>query len=80
MPALTFDLKVGKTVCIGEDVRVTVVRRGGGGMRLRFEAPASVEVDRAEVREHKEREGRRAKPADPEPTFAVRRLDGGRIP
>ena len=66
MSVLTFDVKPGRSVHVGEDVTVTVVRCTRGGLRLRFEAPEEVEIDRDVVRERKEREGRR-KPTGTEP-------------
>ena len=62
--SVTFHVKPGRSVHIGEDVRVTVVQHAKGGLRLRFEAPRSVEVDRDVVRARKEREGRRKRYAE----------------
>jgi len=49
--------KRNEQVLIGDDVRVTVVEIRGDLVRLGFDAPEDVPVDRLEVRKRKE-EGR----------------------
>lgn len=51
---LVLQRKVGERICIGEDITVTVVDVRGGRVRLGLVAPASVHIDRAEIREAKE--------------------------
>lgn len=41
--------KAGETICIGDDVRVTVVEVVDNRIRLGIQAPKSVEVDREEI-------------------------------
>jgi carbon storage regulator len=48
---LTLTRKVGETVCIGNDVEVTVVRNNAGEVRLSFKAPDSVKILRKELRD-----------------------------
>lgn len=48
-----------ETILIGDDVRVTVVEIAGSWVRLGFDAPRSIHIDRAEVREIVKHEGRR---------------------
>ncbi len=39
----------GETICIGEDIRITVLGTKGGQVRLGIDAPQSVEVHREEI-------------------------------
>lgn len=39
-----------ESILIGNDVRVTIVRVDGGGVRVGVEAPEHIAVDREEVR------------------------------
>lgn len=48
---LVLSRKVGETVCVGNDVVVSVVSIRGNKVRLLFEAPPDMRVDRLEVRE-----------------------------
>ena len=41
--------KVGESVVIGNSVRVTVIDRSPGGVRLGFEAPPEVSIYREEI-------------------------------
>lgn len=43
----------GEKVLIGDDIVVTVVRVDRGKVRLGFETPEGIEVDRSEIRELK---------------------------
>lgn len=43
-----------ETICIGNDVTVTVLGVKGQQVRIGIEAPLSVEVDRAEIRLRKD--------------------------
>lgn len=56
---LVLQRKVGERICIGDDITVTVVDVKGGRVRLGLVAPASVHIDREEVKRAKEvgREG-----------------------
>lgn len=45
--------RVGETICISDDMTVTVVGITGQQVRLGVVAPTHVAVDRAEVRERK---------------------------
>jgi len=46
---LVLSRKIGESVIINENVRVTVVSVQGNKVRLAIEAPRDVQVDRAEV-------------------------------
>lgn len=46
---LTLSRKVKETICIGEDIRVTVTRVKGGDISLQIIAPRSVPVHRKET-------------------------------
>lgn len=48
--------RVGETVCIGEDVLVTVLAVNGNQVRIGIKAPPDVRVDRPEIREAKDRD------------------------
>lgn len=46
----------GETICIGPNVRMTVLEVKGSQVRIGIEAPPSITVDREEVYERKQRE------------------------
>lgn len=46
---LVLSRKTGERILLGDDIRITVVRISGGGVRLGIEAPADVAVVREEV-------------------------------
>jgi carbon storage regulator len=48
---LVLSRKVGERILIGDDIRVTIVRISGGGVRVGIEAPASLTVVREELKE-----------------------------
>lgn len=48
--------RIGETLVIGEDVRVTVMGVKGNQVRLGVAAPANVAVDREEIHERKLKE------------------------
>jgi carbon storage regulator len=48
--------RVGETVCIGNDVQVTVMAVNGAQARLGIKAPKNVTVDREEVAQRKQTE------------------------
>jgi carbon storage regulator len=48
---LVLSRKVGERVCIGASVVVTVVDVHNGRVRLAFDAPSGVAIDREEVRQ-----------------------------
>ena len=54
---LVLERRVGESILIGPNVRVTVAKICDGAVRLGIEAPKDVPVDREEVRRAKE-EGR----------------------
>ncbi len=39
----------GETICIGDDIRITVLGTSGGQVRLGIDAPQNVEVHREEI-------------------------------
>lgn len=51
--------KVGEKIVIGGDVRLFVVAIRGDKVRLGFEAPVSVKINRSEVQDAIDREGPR---------------------
>ena len=46
----------GETLCIGDDVEITVISFKGNQVRIGITAPKEVSVDRREVRARKEAE------------------------
>ena len=46
---LVLSRKVGERILLGDNIRITVVRVSGGGVRLGIEAPSDVSVVREEV-------------------------------
>ena len=46
---LVLSRKVGEAVQIGDQVKVTIVRIAGGGVRLGIEAPATMTIVRQEL-------------------------------
>lgn len=48
----------GETICVGGNIRVTILDVRGGQVRIGIEAPPAVVVDREEVYERKKRERR----------------------
>lgn len=62
-PGLRLRRKVGESIWI-EDVEVEVVEIDRGKVKLRINAHPDVKVDRAEVREAKERTKQKAKEAE----------------
>lgn len=47
---------IDQVVCIGDDVTVKVVSIRGDKVRLGFDAPREIQIDRLEVREAKQQE------------------------
>jgi carbon storage regulator len=47
---LVLSRKVGEKILIGDNISVTVVRIGQGGVRIGIEAPADLEVVREELK------------------------------
>ena len=47
---LVLSRKVGEKILIGDNISVTVVRVGQGGVRIGVEAPADLEVVREELK------------------------------
>ncbi len=54
---LVLSRKVGQRILIGDQISVTVVRIGQGGVRLGIEAPDDFEVVREELKHQKLSEG-----------------------
>jgi len=50
---LVLGRRAGETICIGNDVFVTVLSCEKGNVRIGIEAPKDVEVDREEIRRRK---------------------------
>ena len=46
--------RIGETLCIGDDIKLTVLGVQGVQVRIGVEAPRSVSVDREEVRARKD--------------------------
>ena len=55
---LVLTRKVGEKIVIGDDVIVQVLEVRGERVRLGFEAPKNIRIDRQEVAERIEQEGR----------------------
>lgn len=51
--SLILTRRVGETLCIGDDILVTVLAINGGQVRLGITAPRNVAVDREEIAERK---------------------------
>ncbi|MFP6695042.1 MAG: carbon storage regulator [Pirellulales bacterium] len=60
---LVLSRKVGQRILIGDQISVTVVRIGQGGVRLGIEAPDDLEVVREELK-HPKLSGDAAPPAE----------------
>jgi carbon storage regulator len=48
---LVLSRKLQQSICIGDDVYITILRIDRGRVRIGIEAPANVHVDRAELRQ-----------------------------
>ena len=48
---LVLSRKVGERILVGDDIRITIVRIGGGGVRVGIEAPPTMNVVREELKE-----------------------------
>lgn len=46
--------RVGETLCIGNDVEITVMQVKGAQVRIGIKAPVNVAVDRQEIRARKD--------------------------
>ena len=56
---LVFTRRISEVICIGEDVRIQIVRIiGDDRVRIGIDAPRDVPVHRLEVKEAMERDGR----------------------
>ena len=64
---LVLSRKAGEQVCIGDSVVVTVVAVRNGQVRLAFDAPSGVAIDREELRRH----GKRPVPENEEDSVAL---------
>ena len=56
---LVLSRRNGESVLFGSNIVVTLIVSENGQARLGFSAPPNIEIDREEVRESKQREGRR---------------------
>jgi len=54
---LVLSRKVGERVLIGDQIRVTIVRVAGGGVRLGIEAPSNLIVIREELKDSPRADG-----------------------
>jgi carbon storage regulator len=50
---LVLTRKVGESIIIGDNIRVTIAQINGGKVRIGIDAPAAVPVDRQEVHERR---------------------------
>ena len=50
---LVLTRRVGESIVIANDVRITVVALGNGRVKIGIEAPQGISVDRAEIHERK---------------------------
>lgn len=48
---LVLSRKMGESLVIGEDIKITVIANRGNSVRIGIDAPAWLKVDREEVRE-----------------------------
>lgn len=48
--------RIGESICIGEDITVTVTGINGSQVRIGINAPSDVSVDRQEIRNRKNQE------------------------
>lgn len=48
--------RIGEVLCIGQDITVTVIDIRGGQVRLGIAAPATVRVDREEIKARRDAE------------------------
>lgn len=46
---LVLSRKVGERILLGDQIRITIVRVSGGGVRVGIEAPADIAIVREEV-------------------------------
>lgn len=54
---LVLTRRIGETVVIGENIKITILSIGGNQARVGIEAPKEVRVDREEIYERKKKEG-----------------------
>lgn len=57
--SLILTRRVGETICIGNNIRVTIHAFNGGQVRIGVEAPRDVIVDREEIHERRVAEEKR---------------------
>jgi len=50
---LVLTRRVGETIVIANDIRVTVVALGNGRVKIGIDAPSGVSIDRSEIHERK---------------------------
>ena len=53
----------GETICIGDDIRITVLGTNGGQVRLGIDAPQNIEVHREEIYQRIQSEKRAREPS-----------------
>lgn len=56
--ALVLTRRIGETICIGADIKVTIMEINGNQVRVGIAAPRNVIVDREEITERKRLEAR----------------------
>lgn len=59
---LVLTRRVGESIVIANDIRITVVSLGNGRVKVGIEAPQGVSVDRSEIHERKMLDLRPAQP------------------
>jgi len=58
--SLVLTRRIGESINIGDDIVVTVREVNGGQVRIAIDAPQEVRIDRAEIRQAKDADKRRA--------------------
>jgi carbon storage regulator len=53
---LVLSRKINETICIGNNITITVVSVNGNNVRIGINAPRDVQVDREEIRERRNAE------------------------
>lgn len=72
---LVLTRRVGESIVIGDNIRVTIVAIGNGRTKIGIEAPKGESVDRSEIRDRKNAETGAASKL-PDPVTTGRRLAG----
>lgn len=64
--------RIGETLCIGEDIKLTVFGIKGNQVRFGIDAPKEVRIDREEIRERKN-QGLPAPRHEPRPLLTLKK-------